>query len=213
MDNKPLSPSTDDNESDARFIDVVKQKYDEFMPKFINYMCKKFTFLTQAEAQDVYQDVFLSIYDNINNGRVRLDTNWEAYMLKIGSNIVCKNHRSGQLEIRSIDDLFAGNDDFDSTDRRLDNLMAQSQEAFQEEDTDPYSDPELLDILNRRIGEMPEKCMQILRLQYFDNMTMDNIATIMGYANAVTVRNRKSQCMKALAQKVKADARNAGFDL
>lgn len=212
MNNEPLSPSTNDNEPDARFIYVVKQEYDEFMPKFINYMCKKFTFLTQAEAQDVYQDVFISIYDNISKGRVRLDTNWEAYMLRIGNNIVCRNHRSGQLEMRSIDDLF-GDSDNDNTDRRLDNLMAQSQEAFQEEDSDPYSDPELLEILNRRIAEIPERCVQIMRLHYFDNMTMDNIATIMGYANAVTVRNRKTQCMKALAQKVKADARNAGFDL
>lgn len=53
----------------------------------------------------------------------------------------------------------------------------------------------------------------IIRFFYYDNMSMDTIATLLGYNAAVTVRNHKAQCMKQLTMEVKQYAARLGYDL
>ncbi len=208
MDNNRLSP---EDRTNAPFEEVVRQRYLAFMPKFVNILCKKYSFLSHAEAMDIYTNVYLAVHNNLEKGRVRPDTNWEAYMLTIGERLVQKNYRSGRkLILISFDELF-GEDDR-ATERRVDKLLAEVQAMAEEEDS-PYEDPELIDVLNAALAELPEKCAAILRYFYYDNMNMDNIATLLGYNAAVTVRNRKRQCLVKLAEKVKASAARLGYDL
>lgn len=213
MDNNQLSPTgnPDDRTQDTPFAEVVRQRYLAFMPKFVNILCKKYGFLSHAEAMDIYTDVYVAVHENIRKGRVRPDTNWEAYMLKIGEYIVLNGHRSVKtLTTFSIDDLFGGDDG--AAERRVEKLLAEIQ-SMAEVEASPYEDPELIDVLNAALAELPEKCAAILRYFYYDNMNMDNIATLLGYNTAVTVRNRKRQCLVKLAEKVKASAARMGYDL
>ena len=213
MDNNQLSPTgnPDDHTQDTPFAEVVRQRYLAFMPKFVNILCKKYSFLSHAEAMDFYTDVYVAVHENIRKGRVRPDTNWEAYMLKIGENLVQKAYRTAKtLTTFSIDALFDG--DNGAVERRVDKLMAEIQ-SMAEEESGPYEDPELIDVLNTALAELPEKCAAILRYFYYDNMNMDNIATLLGYNTAVTVRNRKRQCLVKLTEKVKASAARLGYDL
>ena len=71
----------------------------------------------------------------------------------------------------------------------------------------------MLDALNLAMSHLPEKCAMIMRYFYYDNMSMDTIATLLGYNAAVTVRNRKAQCMKQLAKEMKQHAKRLGYDL
>lgn len=89
MDNEKLSPEG----QQAAFAEVVRQRYNSFMPKFINYLCRQYSFLSHSEAMDIYNDVFIAIYNNLQKSRIAPDTNWEAYMLKIGKNMVDKIYR------------------------------------------------------------------------------------------------------------------------
>ena len=44
-------------------------------------------------------------------------------------------------------------------------------------------------------------------------MSMDEIATKIGYKNATTAKAKKSQCMSDLINRVTCALRNAGFDV
>lgn len=48
MDNEKLSPEG----QQAAFAEVVRQRYNSFMPKFINYLCRQYSFLSHSEAMD-----------------------------------------------------------------------------------------------------------------------------------------------------------------
>lgn len=50
MDNEKLSPEG----QQAAFAEVVRQRYNSFMPKFINYLCRQYSFLSHSEAMDIY---------------------------------------------------------------------------------------------------------------------------------------------------------------
>lgn len=208
MDNQELSPEG----QQAAFAEVVRLRYNSFMPKFINYLCKQYSFLSHSEAMDIYTDVFIAIYNNLQKGRIALDTNWEAYMLKIGKNIVEKVYRAakeGRVIRLDFDALF--DETPDDTQSRTDRTLGQIAEI---EDADnPYEDPEMLDALNLAMSHLPEKCAMIMRYFYYDNMSMDTIATLLGYNAAVTVRNRKAQCMKQLSKEMKQHAKRLGYDL
>ena len=49
MDNEKLSPEG----QQAAFAEVVRQRYNSFMPKFINYLCRQYSFLSHSEAMDI----------------------------------------------------------------------------------------------------------------------------------------------------------------
>ncbi len=208
MDNQKLSPEG----QQAAYAEVVRQRYNSFMPKFINVLCKRYSFLSHSEAMDIYTDVFIAIYDNLQKGRIAPDTNWEAYMLKIGINIVEKIYRApkeGKIISLDFDSLF--DETPDDTESRTDRILGQVSSI---EDTDnPYEDPELIEALNLAMSHLPGKCAMIMRYFYYNNMSMDAIATLLGYNAAVTVRNRKAQCMKQLAKEVKEYAARLGYDL
>lgn len=208
MDNEKLSPEG----QQAAFAEVVRQRYNSFMPKFINYLCRQYSFLSHSEAMDIYNDVFIAIYNNLQKSRIAPDTNWEAYMLKIGKNMVDKIYRApkdGRIVSLDFDSLF--DETPDDTQSRTDRLMDQISSI--ENTNNPYEDPELIDALNLAISHLPEKCAMIIRFFYYDNMSMDTIATLLGYNAAVTVRNRKAQCMKQLTMEVKQYAARLGYDL
>lgn len=208
MDNQELSPEG----QQAAYAEVVRLRYNSFMPKFINVLCKRYSFLSHSEAMDIYTDVFIAIYDNLQRGRIALDTNWEAYILRIGRNMVEKMYRDtkeDKMYSLGFDSLF--DEGCEDTERRVDRTM--SEIASQDNGDNPYEDPELIDALNLAMSHLPGKCAMIMRYFYYDNMSMDTIATLLGYNAAVTVRNRKAQCMKQLAKEVKKYAARLGYDL
>ena len=95
---------------------------------------------SHSEAMDIYNDVFIAIYNNLQKSRIAPDTNWEAYMLKIGKNMVDKIYRApkdGRIVSLDFDSLF--DETPDDTQSRSDRLMDQISSI---ENTDnPYEDP------------------------------------------------------------------------
>ena len=53
------------------------------------------------------------------------------------------------------------------------------------------------------ITELGNPCRSILLLYYWEERSMDEIATTLGFANAETVKSKKYQCKKALEKILK----------
>jgi DNA-directed RNA polymerase specialized sigma24 family protein len=80
-----------------------------------------------------------------------------------------------------------------------------------EEETPLYKNQEAQSILGDELIHTPEPCASIIRLFYYENMSMDDIANEVGFKNARTAITRKNQCMKDLIVRVKKNLHRAGI--
>jgi RNA polymerase sigma factor (sigma-70 family) len=61
---------------------------------------------------------------------------------------------------------------------------------------------ELEDSVKKVLAELPEHERKILELFYYEKKSMEEIAGIMGYANANSMKKKKSLILKKLGEKV-----------
>ena len=145
-------------------------------------------------------------------GRIKEDTSWSGYIMTIGMNMASKAWRKiGKTD--STDEGF-DTDDEDSgskTARKVEELLKTMPTG--EDETPLYKNEEALSLLGDELIHTPEPCGSIIRLFYYEDMSMDEIAEEIGYKNATTAKAKKSQCMSDLIERVSLALRRAGFDV
>ena len=63
---------------------------------------------------------------------------------------------------------------------------------------DALIETEDVDRVRRAFQQLGEQCRKILLLFYWEERTMEEIASALGFANAETVKSKKYQCKKSL---------------
>jgi RNA polymerase sigma factor (sigma-70 family) len=59
-------------------------------------------------------------------------------------------------------------------------------------------DSEEAELVHTALERIGEQCQKLLKLFYWEELSMEEIAVQMGFANADTVKAKKYQCKKAL---------------
>lgn len=160
------------------------------------------------DAIDVYQDTFLAAWENIRNNNVRPDTNWYNYIFFIGSRIAAKKMHHG-----AITDPFTFIVDEDRGKSAIALRVEKELKELANADTPIGKDPEVLSRLGKELDHTPETCREIIRLAYYSELSMEEIAEKVGLKNAATARVRKNQCMQDLIERVTKSLNNAGYNL
>ena len=192
------------------YEDIVRDWYLKLQTPFLRQLTSKYPALTIFDAENIYQDTFLAVQNNLLEGRIKEDTSWSSYIMTIGLNMASKAYRKiGKTD--SADDGFDndGEGSKSKTAREVEKLV----KNLSEEETPLYENEEALSLLGDELTHTPEPCGSIIRLFYYTNMSMDEIATKIGYKNATTAKAKKSQCMSDLINRVTCALRNAGFDV
>lgn len=192
------------------YEDIVRDWYLKLQTPFLRQLTSKYPALTIFDAENIYQDTFLAVQNNLLEGRIKEDTSWSSYIMTIGLNMASKAYRKiGKTD--SADDVFDndGEGSKSKTAREVEKLV----KNLSEEETPLYENEEALSLLGDELTHTPEPCGSIIRLFYYTNMSMDEIATKIGYKNATTAKAKKSQCMSDLINRVTCALRNAGFDV
>lgn len=192
------------------YEDIVRDWYLKLQTPFLRQLTSKYPALTIFDAENIYQDTFLAVQNNLLEGRIKEDTSWSSYIMTIGLNMASKAYRKiGKTD--SADDGFDndGEGSKSKTAREVEKLV----KNLSEEETPLYENEEALSLLGDELTHTPEPCGSIIRLFYYSNMSMDEIATKIGYKNATTAKAKKSQCMSDLINRVTCALRNAGFDV
>ena len=192
------------------YEDIVRDWYLKLQTPFLRQLTSKYPALTIVDAENIYQDTFLAVQNNLLEGRIKEDTSWSSYIMTIGLNMASKAYRKiGKTD--SADDGFDndGEGSKSKTAREVEKLV----KNLSEEETPLYENEEALSLLGDELTHTPEPCGSIIRLIYYTNMSMDEIATKIGYKNATTAKAKKSQCMSDLINRVTCALRNAGFDV
>ncbi|HEY4325286.1 MAG TPA: sigma-70 family RNA polymerase sigma factor [Mucilaginibacter sp.] len=130
------------------------------------------------EAKDVFQDALVIYYEKMVNNSVTLNTNEQAYLLGISKNLWAKKFRE------------------DSHYTALDALTGDC--SFVEDDARP-SPAKILNYLETA----GQKCMEILKAFYYDNLPVNVIAGLFGYSGIRSATVQKYKCMEKVRETIK----------
>jgi DNA-directed RNA polymerase specialized sigma24 family protein len=78
---------------DNNYEDIVRNCYNQYQKKFIKILATKYPSLTLFDAENLYQDTFLAIRENVLLGRIKENTSWSSYIMTIGLNLASKEMR------------------------------------------------------------------------------------------------------------------------
>ena len=202
------------------YEEIVKKWYMRLRSNFTDILMDKYkkTNMRLADAENIYQDVFIAIHQNIEEGRIGTNWDWRNYIIRIGLNMASKKYR-----------IIGRQDSFNETDPDDgEKLTAKAQKINDilkympsDEDTpDLYNDPEAQALLGDELIHTPEPCASIIRKTYFSDMSDDEIAEeVSPYRdngkslldNAKAVKARRWLCMRDLVYRVKLALYNAGI--
>lgn len=180
------------------YNDIVHQFYEELKPLFINYLRKNFN-IDFDEIMNIYTKVWIDVRDNIIRNRIDKNTKWKAYILKMGWNQANKiATRSPRQD--SIDDTNFNREQFEKT-------YSEQKEA----EKSIYEDPDMQEVLAAELSYIPDPCNKILKLYYFDELSMKEIAESMNYTSSRSAITTKNRCMEKLKTRVINAVRRLGI--
>ena len=181
------------------YEDIVRQWYNKVRPMFVNTLKKRFASLSYDDIEDLYQQAFLAVHDNLQAGRVREDTSWSSYIIQIGLNLATKELRHSGIT----DSIYESGGDNEEGHQQISRTVELLLSQLTTEDESLYQNVNALSLLGEELNYTPEPCNSIIRLFYYDDMSMEEIAVAVNFKNATTAKSKKSQCMKTLIERVK----------
>ena len=138
-------------------------------------------------AQDLYQEACAALYNNICTGRLTgesLGTNkLSTYLNKVGKYILYNKRRKRQVPLY-----------FDT-----DKVFSFEKEEEEYDYSHEIRDARLF-IVRTSVRDMPKPCSELLRLVLFLKKSHEEVAKIMGYSNADSVKTQRSKCMRKLRE-------------
>lgn len=181
------------------YEDIVRKWYNKVRPMFVNTLKKRFASLSYDDIEDLYQQAFLAVYENLQAGRVREDTSWSSYIIQIGLNLATKGLRHSGIT----DSIYESAGDNEEGHQQISKTVELLMSQLTTEDETLYQNVDALSLLGEELTHTPEPCNSIIRLFYYDDMSMEDIAVAVNFKNATTAKAKKSQCMKSLVERVK----------
>ena len=207
---------------------MMEETYEEIVRKWYLRLRGDFTTLIMdryrnsnlrlADAENIYQDVFIAIRDNLTSGKVRQQTNWESYIIRIGLNLAGKKYRHIKTK-DSIDETDPEEDGkLTGKAQRISDLLHSLPADEEEESINSNAEAQM--VLGDELTHTPEPCASIIRMSYYADMSDAEISeAIPAYsnngktlaANAKAVKARRWLCMRDLIYRVKLSLFNAGI--
>ena len=137
------------------YEEIVRQWYNRLRPEFLRRLTAKYSGLSLYDAENLYQDAFIAVQENLQQGRIKEDTSWNSYIMTIGMNMASKAWRKiGKTD--SADEGF-DNDEDDSGSkiaRRVEELLKTLPDDEGEKPL--YKDPEAQSLLGNELIHTPE---------------------------------------------------------
>lgn len=164
-------------------LDQLKKKdkkawgiiYKEYKPMIIKLVLKNSGDL--KEAEDLVQNVMISLYENLENDKIRVDSHLRNYIYTLALN-----------QWRSNLKKFKKNDFVEIDDSMI--IMEDEEDILEEMD---YN--EKLEVI---IDSLKDNCKKLMKYRYSSlRKTMDEIAVICGFSNARSAISQLNKCMNS----------------
>lgn len=132
---------------------------------------------TEEEARDVYQDALIVFWQKARSGNLVMTAKMSTYIYSI-----CQNLWRKELERK----------------KRLSNEEKDSPQMLDTESAEREK------IIAKCLEQLGETCRKVLMYYYFDEMSMQEIADKLGFANTDTAKTKKYKCKQKFDELVKA---------
>jgi RNA polymerase sigma factor (sigma-70 family) len=139
---------------------------------------------TEEEARDVYQDALIVFWQKATSGNLVLTSKMSTYIYSI-----CQNLWRKELDRK----------------KRLSNEEKDGSVTLDTETTEREK------IIAKCIDQLDSTCKKVLMYYYFEEMSMQDIADKLGFANTDTAKTKKYKCKKKLDDLVKAQYSEKDF--
>ncbi|MFS8631606.1 MAG: sigma-70 family RNA polymerase sigma factor, partial [Bacillales bacterium] len=139
---------------------------------------------TEEEARDIYQDALIVFWQKATSGNLVMTSKISTYIYSI-----CQNLWRKELD-------------------RKKRLSSETNDTPVSIDTDSA---EREKIIARCINQLGETCKKVLMYYYFEEMSMQDIAEKLGFANTDTAKTKKYKCKKKLDELIKAQYSERDF--
>lgn len=146
--------------------------------------------ISKDDAEDIYQDACIALFENIRKGKLKtltcsLSTYFTQIFLNLGNNFVNRIHSTA-----SFDQILENTryDDYELA--KLETVLGLD-EGLSSEQTKMMRDI---------VQDLPYPCKDILWSYYGDDLSMKEIAEIVGFNGADSVKSKKNQCMSKLKE-------------
>lgn len=185
---------------------IVHKWFEELKPLFVNLLKSRYS-MGYDDAMDIYIQVWMDVRENILRGRTpQTDESktWKAYILRMGLNQASNMVR----DYHWVSYDTAGDDDDD----RYNPVMAEAEKKAGElAETTVFDDPALHEVLGNELSCIPEPCNSILKMHYYDGLSMTEIANCMNYASSRSAITTNHRCMEKLRTRVKNMVKRLGI--
>ena len=139
---------------------------------------------TEEEARDVFQDALIVFWQKARSGNLVMTAKISTYIYS-----VCQNLWRKELDRK----------------KRLSNEEKDSPVSLDMET------PEREKIIAKCLDQLGDTCRKVLMYYYFDEMSMQEIADKLGFANTDTAKTKKYKCKQKLDELIKAQYSEQDF--
>jgi RNA polymerase sigma factor (sigma-70 family) len=169
--------------SDARILDRIRKGDEGALEELYRENRKPVTALvrrnsgTEDDADDMLQEALVTLWERVRSGRFRYSAKLGTFIYATARNMWLRRLARARREVPETDA------DPPADDASPLELMIEEEEA------------EAVRLALERLGE---PCRKLLLLFYWEEESMETIASLLGMANADTVKSKKYQCKKSL---------------
>lgn len=170
---------------------VLETIYVENRQAFLNFGLKYN--LNKEAVLDIYQDAIIAFSDNVTNGKIgSINSSIKTYLFSIGKYMIYKKLKENnhKLEMLNLDE------------NRLDYYI-NSLEIIDKNNTDQQ-----LKLIELSLDKLGEKCQTVLKLFYYNGLSLEEIQKRLNYENYNTVKSQKSRCLKNLKELINTQLNN-----
>lgn len=155
--------------------------YNRYIGEFAGFIRKHFHG-SDEDIYDIYHDSCMALYSNILSRRLTAEqltgASLKTYLFRVGHNKMVDLYRRSNTARRR---AFIENFDYSEWESDRHDELSQREH-----------------IIREAVSRMGEPCATILRMYYWQDKSMREIASAEGYSNADTAKSLKSRCMSKL---------------
>ena len=158
---------------------VLKLVYIDYFGMVKNFVVKNSGSISDAE--DIFQDALVALFRKFNDTDFHLHVQFKTYLYS-----VCRNLWLTELQRRGV------------RTRRVKDYEVYVETGLLFATNWKEKQEETIIRIEKAMKYLGEKCQQILLMFYYQKRTMTEIAQVLDYTNADTVKTQKYKCIRQL---------------
>ena len=163
--------------------EIFEFVYEAYFPMIEGYVVHHQG--SQEQAQDVFQEAMIIVYNKIKSGKLELSCKFGTYLYAVCKNTWLQERKKYKLHAEKL-----------------------KQQPLVVNDPGPLEDPllkkHLNDLFNKHFSELSEDCQKILSM-FFNDFTLEDIRASMNYKDLHHAADRKYRCKKSLIKRIVND--------